>query len=134
VRWVAVTEEGLEGGPVMPDIYDGGRQSLEQLRANIERSGEIGQLVAANYRSTIILVPLLAQDTATGKPLNYNKFADALESVRTKYQGPAIKIHITGFAKIVGDLIGSTSIPPTARRQHRHGFTRTSCAMPPAPG
>jgi hypothetical protein len=105
VRWVAITEEGLEGGPVMPDTYNGTRPSLEQLRANIERSGEVGQLVAANYRSTIILVPLLANDAATGRPINYKQLADALENIRTRYQGPAVKIHITGFAKIVGDLI-----------------------------
>ena len=42
------------------------RQSIDQLRANIERSGEVGQLVAANYKSTMLLVPLLTQDAAAG--------------------------------------------------------------------
>ena len=36
-RWVAVTEEGLEGGPVIPDGYDGSPQSLQQLAANVGR-------------------------------------------------------------------------------------------------
>src|SRR3954454_19333364 len=34
-RWVGVTEEGLDGGPVIPDGYDGSPASLETLRANI---------------------------------------------------------------------------------------------------
>ncbi|HSW04341.1 MAG TPA: RND family transporter, partial [Aquabacterium sp.] len=45
-RWVAVTEEGLDGNTVMGDSYDGSPASLAEVRANVERSGEIGQLVA----------------------------------------------------------------------------------------
>ncbi|MCV5755292.1 hypothetical protein OFN51_41470, partial [Escherichia coli] len=47
VRWVAVTDQGLDGGPVMPDGFDGSPAKLAELRANIERSGQIGQLVAS---------------------------------------------------------------------------------------
>lgn len=50
--------------------------TVQQLRANVERSGEIGQLVAPR-----------------------------LEQVRTKHQSEQLQIHITGFAKVVGDLI-----------------------------
>lgn len=105
VRWVAVTEEGLDGGPVMPGDYDGSAAHLAGLRINIERSGEIGQLVAADYRSSVILIPLLERDPATGQALDYKSLAEALESIRTRYQTPSLKIHITGFAKVVGDLI-----------------------------
>ncbi|TMH00180.1 MAG: RND family transporter, partial [Betaproteobacteria bacterium] len=38
-RWVGVTEEGLEGGPVIPDGFDGSAPKLQQLAANIARSG-----------------------------------------------------------------------------------------------
>jgi hypothetical protein len=62
-RWVGVTEDGLEGGPVIPDGYDGSPASLERLRANISRSGELGQLVALDARSSVIFVPLLAKTT-----------------------------------------------------------------------
>src|SRR5690606_22087925 len=34
VRWVEVTEQGFQGGTVIPDTYDGSRASLEQLRQN----------------------------------------------------------------------------------------------------
>ncbi|WP_232239898.1 efflux RND transporter permease subunit [Pseudomonas alkylphenolica] len=103
-RWTGVTEEGLEGGPVIPDGYDGSSASLEALKRNVERSNEIGQLVAFNQRSSIVYVPLLER-TPDGQPLNYTDFAHALETLRSKYQAQGVEIHITGFAKVVGDLI-----------------------------
>ena len=103
-RWVGVTEEGLEGGPVIPDGYDGAPKSLHQLEANIARSGEIGQLVALDAKSSVIFVPLLALD-AEGKALDYATFAERVEQLRAKYEQQGLQIHVTGFAKIVGELI-----------------------------
>lgn len=103
-RWVGVTEDGLEGGPVIPDGYDGSEKSLQQLAANIARSGEIGQLVALDAKSSVIFVPLLARD-AQGQALDYAAFAARIEALRAKYEAQGVRIHITGFAKIVGDLI-----------------------------
>lgn len=104
-RWTGVTEEGLEGGTIISDSYDGSEKSLEVMRANVEHSNEIGQLVANNFKSSIIFVPLLDVNTQTGKPLDLRQFSEDLEKIRTKYQTNGIKIHITGFTKIVGDLI-----------------------------
>jgi uncharacterized protein len=103
-RWVGVTEEGLEGGPVIPNKYDGGEASLQRLQTNILRSGQIGQLVGLDLRSSMIFVPLLAAD-AEGRPLDYGVLSGQLEALRTKFAGTGVNIHITGFAKIVGDLI-----------------------------
>lgn len=103
-RWVGVTEEGLEGGPVIPDGYDGSRASLDLLQRNIERSNEIGQLVAFDQQSSIIYVPLLAT-TPYGQPLDYNALSQQLETLRAQYQQDGIEVRITGFAKVVGDLI-----------------------------
>jgi hypothetical protein len=103
-RWTGVTEEGLEGGPVIPEDYDGGEASLRRLETNIARSGEVGQAVALDARSSVIYVPLNAVD-AQGKPLDYQKLSAALETIRAKYQAQGVEIHITGFAKVVGDLI-----------------------------
>ncbi|MGY0627656.1 MAG: MMPL family transporter, partial [Paraglaciecola chathamensis] len=42
----------------------------------------------------------------TGEKLNYKAFSALLETlVRDKYSSDTVSIHITGFAKIVGDLI-----------------------------
>jgi uncharacterized protein len=103
-RWVGITEDGLEGGPVIPDGYDGSGKSLQQLGANIARSGEIGQLVARDARSSVIFVPLLPTD-AQGRAVDYARLSQQVEALRTKYESEGVRLHITGFAKIVGDLI-----------------------------
>jgi predicted RND superfamily exporter protein len=106
-RWVGVTEEGMEGGPVIPNDYNGSPESLAQLHINVERSGEIGQLVALNGKSSIIYVPLLGKDSTTGANVDYAALSARLEALRAKYggQGGNVNIRITGFAKVVGDLI-----------------------------
>jgi predicted RND superfamily exporter protein len=105
-QWFGVTEQGFEQGPVIPDGYDGSPESLVKVRNNVERSGEIGQLVAPNYKSSIVFVPLLSTDPDTGKPLDYGKLSDQLEQIRKTYSGSVATVHITGFAKVLGDLIG----------------------------
>jgi hypothetical protein len=104
-QWRAVTDQGFEAGPVIPIRYDGSPESIAQIQRNVEMSGEIGTLVARNAKSSIIFVPLLSMDDE-GKPLDYGKMSAQFEALRTKYQGNGIKIHITGFAKVLGDLIG----------------------------
>jgi len=103
-RWVSVTEDGLDGGPVIPDKYDGSPASLAELRSNVQLSNEIGQLVAFDQRSSIISIPLLSR-TPDGQPLDYAKLSAQLEALRAEFQSDNIDIHITGFAKKVGDLI-----------------------------
>ncbi|HJV67880.1 efflux RND transporter permease subunit [Ideonella sp.] len=104
-RWVAVTEEGLDGNTVMGDSYDGSPQALAEVRANVERSGEIGQIVAGDARSSIVFVPLLSVNPKTGQALDYGELGRQLEALRARYDSEAIGIHITGFAKVMGDLI-----------------------------
>lgn len=106
VRWTEVTEEGFAGGPVIPENYDGSAASLEQLRDNILRSGQLGRLVANDFGSALIQVPLFERIPETGEKLDYQQFSQHLEIlVRQKYSSDQVEIHITGFAKVVGDLI-----------------------------
>ncbi|SER72953.1 hypothetical protein SAMN03159444_04879 [Pseudomonas sp. NFACC02] len=104
-RWLGVTEDGLDGGPVIPDNYDQSAESIAQTRTNVERSGDAEQLVASDYKSSIIFVPLLDTNPATGKALDYRQLSDQLEGLREKYRAQGVELHITGFAKVVGDLI-----------------------------
>ena len=103
-RWISVTEDGLEGGAVIPPDYNGSAASLNDVRANIERSGELGQLVSPNWRSSVVAVPLLSTD-ADGKALDYATLSTQIEQIRAKYQSDRVSVHVTGFAKVVGDLI-----------------------------
>jgi predicted RND superfamily exporter protein len=104
-RWIAVTEEGLDGNTVMGDGYDGSAAALAEVRANVERSGEIGQIVAADFQSSIIFVPLLDKDPRSGAALDYGELSRRIEGLRAKYASERIDIHVTGFAKVAGDLI-----------------------------
>ncbi|MFO1273101.1 MAG: MMPL family transporter [Rubrivivax sp.] len=111
VRWTEVTEEGFRGGPVMPDNYDGSAAATEQLRGNIARSGIVGSLVGNNFGSSMIVVPLLDKDPRTGQRIDYRTLSQQIEKLRGKYEqakdgnAPTVKIHVIGFAKLVGDLI-----------------------------
>lgn len=113
VRWTEVTEEGFDGGEVIPQTYDGSEDSLNELRDNVLKSGQIGRLVANNFKSAIVDVPLQEsypdpEDQSKLIKLDYQKFSHELEEkIREKYQAqnPNVEIHIVGFAKKVGDLI-----------------------------
>ncbi|MFQ6575560.1 efflux RND transporter permease subunit [Pseudomonas sp. UM16] len=113
VRWTEVTEEGFAGGEVIPNTYDGSPDSLDLLRNNVLKSGQVGRLVGNNFKSSIIDVPLLEsypdpQDQSKLIKLDYQQFSHQLEEkIRDKFQAqnPNVKIHIVGFAKKVGDLI-----------------------------
>ena len=111
VRWQEVTEQGFVGGQVIPDDYDGSLRTLAKLRENTLKSGQIGRLVANDFRSAVIVAPLVEVDPNTGERLDYHRFARDLERlVRDKYESDAVKIHITGFAKLVGDLIDGAAL------------------------
>ncbi|MES2148972.1 MAG: MMPL family transporter [Pseudomonadota bacterium] len=106
VLWMEVTEAGMVGGQIIPQGYDGSAAKIDEVRRNVARSGRIGSLVASDQRSTIVLVPLLEKDPDTGAKLDYGQFSRRLETlVRDKYGKQGVTIRITGFAKVVGELI-----------------------------
>jgi predicted RND superfamily exporter protein len=104
-RWQGITEEGFDAGPVVPSEYQGRDPDLQQLRINVQRSGELGQIVAFDERSTMIVVPLLADNEAMQRKLDYGSLNHAIEAIRARYQAQGLQVHVTGFAKVVGDLI-----------------------------
>jgi len=111
VRWNEVTEDGYSGGPVMPDNYDGSSGAIDSLRQNIARAQLLGNLVAGDFTSSMIFVPLLDRDPSTGQALDYRKLSGALEQIRSKYEHGTepgtvpVRVHIVGFAKVMGELL-----------------------------
>jgi hypothetical protein len=75
VRWTEVTEEGFRGGPVMPDNYNGSPAATEQLRGNIARASIVGSLVGNDFRSSMLVVPLLDKDPVSGQRIDYPKLS-----------------------------------------------------------
>ncbi|HSW25539.1 MAG TPA: RND family transporter, partial [Burkholderiaceae bacterium] len=107
VRWTEITEQGFRGGPVMPDNYDGSPAAIDQLRANIARAGLVGSLVGKDFQSSMVVVPLLDHDPATGARIDYRALSPAIEAIRDRHEAgdAGIRVHAIGFAKLVGDLI-----------------------------
>lgn len=105
VRYIEVTEQGFVGDVVVPARFDGSAQALDTVRRNVQRSGQIGGLVANDLKSAMVRADLLDVDPQTGQPLNYAELSKKLEEVRSKLAGDQIEINIVGFAKVVGDVI-----------------------------
>ncbi|WP_285434850.1 MMPL family transporter [Pseudomonas sp. fls2-241-R2A-110] len=122
VRWNEVTEEGFQGGPVMPDAYRGTSEDIDQLRQNINRAGIVGSLVASDFKSSMLIVPLLDKASATGQGIDYYAFAQRLETQlrdKIEFAGDSqarkageegkgkgkYRVRVIGFAKLIGDLI-----------------------------
>ncbi|RJG00626.1 efflux RND transporter permease subunit [Noviherbaspirillum sedimenti] len=113
VRWTDINEQGFVGGPVMPFDYDGTPASVQHFKENVLKARLEGSIVGQGYTSSMIVVPLLATNAETGKPLDYKKLATVLEQdIRQKFSQASggaepghYKIRIVGFAKLVGDLI-----------------------------
>jgi predicted RND superfamily exporter protein len=112
VRWTEVTEEGFRGGPVMPDNFDGSAAATEQLRANIARSGIVGSLVGNDFKSSMLVVPLLDGDAAAaggpgaGPRVDVRALSQSLDALRARVEADGrTRLHVIGFAKLAGDLV-----------------------------
>jgi predicted RND superfamily exporter protein len=109
LTWTMVTEDGFEGGIVIADSYDGTAETIPIVRRNIMRAGVIGTLVANDFKSSIIQLPIMSNNPNTGEAPNYSELSDQLELLRAKYGSDSVKLHIVGFGKLVGNLIDGIS-------------------------
>lgn len=106
VRWNEVTEQGFQGGEVIPPGYDDSDRSQENLRTNVLRSAHVGSLVADDFRSSVVHAELL-DVLSEGSGVNIKELGAELEKLRTQYQQeyPFLNIHIVGQAKKISDVI-----------------------------
>ncbi|RKT14171.1 hypothetical protein B0G69_7403 [Paraburkholderia sp. RAU2J] len=110
VRWNTVTENGFAGGPVMPESYDGSPAQIDRLRTNVARANIVGSLVANDLKSSMIQIPLLDTYPDTGKPLDYAKLTRQIEDVLQRESHGEVRVHVVGFAKLIGDLISGLNL------------------------
>ncbi len=104
VRFIEVVEDGFAGGNVIPADFSPGEEMFERVRSNIVKSGEVGRLVAEDFSGAMVWANLLERDPSTGETLDYQDVANRLESIRADFEDDQHKVHIVGFAKIVGDV------------------------------
>ncbi|HET9653180.1 MAG TPA: hypothetical protein VFP36_13355, partial [Usitatibacter sp.] len=103
-RFIEVIEEGFSGGNVIPSGFQGTDADLATVRANVNKSTEVGRTVATDFSGALVSAGLLEIDPQTGKRLDYFDFAAKLEELRAKYTADRTTVHIIGFAKAVGDI------------------------------
>jgi predicted RND superfamily exporter protein len=105
VRYTEVTEAGFYGDVVVPARFSAQPDELDTVRRNVARSGQIGQLVANDLKGAMVRAELREVDPTTGQKIDYVEVAKKLEQIREKIGNDKIEVHITGFAKLVGDVI-----------------------------
>lgn len=109
-RYIAVTEEGLEAGDVIPANFRPTPEGIKVVMQNTLRANLVGRLVSTDFKSAMIATELLDIDPETRKPLDYFKVANLLEkNIRDKYVSDKVDVKIVGFAKLVGDIAAGAS-------------------------
>ncbi|AOE49310.1 efflux RND transporter permease subunit [Kangiella sediminilitoris] len=123
VRYIEASEQGLEGGPVIPPEFEqvDKEQAFDKIRENILKAGIRGRLVANDFTSAMISAQLFSEYNDPDAELelddsgqaasqmiktDYVKVAEQLEQLRTDIEAkyPNIEVHIIGFAKMIGDV------------------------------
>jgi predicted RND superfamily exporter protein len=111
VRFVEVVEDGFAGGNVIPQTFtpnvEGFQATPEQfatIKANIEKAGIVGRLVAKDFSGAMVWVDLVPEDPEHGVTIDYTKVDEQLEKIRHDYENEHTTIAIIGFAKMIGDI------------------------------
>jgi len=109
VRYIEMVRDGLLAGNVIPADFPPhpSPEEFARVRDNITQSGRLGQLVANDFTGAAVIGQLIEIDARTDRKVDYAQVADGLEKIRQRVEqatGGAIKVHIIGFAKVVGDV------------------------------
>ena len=88
VRYLEVVEGGFAGGNVVPASFAPTPDMLARVRANVEKAGIIGRLVANDHSGAMIFSELLENDPVTGAKLDYLETAHRLEEIRQRFTSP----------------------------------------------
>ncbi len=105
VRYIEVTEYGFTGGVVIPSKFTANAEGLAQVKSNVYKSGQIGNLVSNDLKSAMIQAELLELDPETGLKTDYAAVARHLEKIRSEIGDDNITIQIIGFSKVMGDVM-----------------------------
>jgi uncharacterized protein len=88
VRYLEVVEGGFAGGNVVPADFEPTPEMLERVRANVEKAGIIGRLVANDQTGAMVFSELLERHPVTGARLDYIATAHRLEAIRGRFTSP----------------------------------------------
>ncbi len=109
-RFIAVTEEGLEAGDVIPANFAGTEEDIDTVLQNTLRADLVGRLVSTDFQGAMIRAELLDFNPETQQRLDYFEVARKLETeLRDKYVTDTTDVKIVGFAKLTGDIADGAS-------------------------
>lgn len=107
-RVLEVNEQGLRAYNVIDahttpeNLTD---KNIARIRDNAIRGGHVGQLVSHDFTIAAVRAKLNDFDPLTGEKLDYIELAARLETdIRDRFEDEDFEIHITGFAKMIGDI------------------------------
>ncbi|MDM4771808.1 RND family transporter [Solimonas sp. SE-A11] len=115
VRYLEVVEGGFAGGNVVPADFQPTPESLQRVRANVDKAGIVGRLIANDHGGAMVFSELLERDPVTGVKLDYIDTAHRLEEVRGRFTSPKLyEYHLKSAAPPLqaGALVGSTYSDP----------------------
>ena len=88
--YIEITEYGFDGKPVVPSRFSGQPDELDQVRKNVQRSGQIGLLVANDLTAALIRANL--QEVDTGDPAKaevfFRQVMTKLGDIRGRIESP----------------------------------------------
>jgi len=90
VRYLEVVEGGFAGGNVVPADFQPTAEALQRVRANIDKAGIVGRLVANDHGGAMVFSELLERDPVSGAKLDYIDTAHRLEEVRGRFTSPKL--------------------------------------------
>ena len=95
-KFVLITEDGFDMGPVVPPRIPEDEAGLARIQNNINQARLKGRMVSMNMKSVLIS----AEIYETG--VDYHSVYRQLNDIREKYSDDNISIHINGFAMVMG--------------------------------
>jgi len=95
-RYVLITEDGFNMGPVVPARIPEDEAGLARIQDNINQARLKGRMVSMDMKSVLIS----AEIYETG--VDYHSVYNQLNDIRGKYSDDNISIHINGFAMVMG--------------------------------
>lgn len=95
-KYVLITEDGFNMGPVVPARIPEDEAGLARIQNNINQARLKGRMVSMDMKSVLIS----AEVYETG--VDYHSVYLQLNDIREKYSDDNISIHINGFAMVMG--------------------------------
>ena len=104
-RFIEVIEEGFAGGNVIPATFQGTDEDLKKVRANVQKSSEIGRTVATDFTGALVTRGAARDRPADGQaPELLRGVRPSSRSCAPSTRATSTRVHIIGFAKAIGDI------------------------------